>query len=142
MTPGWCECDKVTTVFRDGKSTCGQCGGIDAYKGHKDNPVNLRATITKLEEEVDWHKTNTEPLRKKTFDLMEKIEKLSHESDDTQGELGLALSQVEQMKAACCECGNSEQHELVEDNVKLKAELAEWKRVYEGSRPFRLRDRS
>ncbi len=28
----FCECEKVTGVARDGKPTCTQCGGIDAYK--------------------------------------------------------------------------------------------------------------
>lgn len=28
----FCQCETVTKVARDGKSTCGQCGGIDAYK--------------------------------------------------------------------------------------------------------------
>ena len=27
-----CQCTTVTTVARDGFSTCGQCGGMDAYK--------------------------------------------------------------------------------------------------------------
>lgn len=38
MKPGqhYCKCPTVTRVARDGYSTCGQCGGVDAYKGDID----------------------------------------------------------------------------------------------------------
>lgn len=32
MSDKFCMCEKVGAVARDGKSTCMQCGGIDAYK--------------------------------------------------------------------------------------------------------------
>lgn len=32
MVDKFCECKEITGVARDGKCTCAQCGGIDAYK--------------------------------------------------------------------------------------------------------------
>jgi len=34
----WCQCETVGKVARDGKSTCAQCGGKDAYKKSPDRP--------------------------------------------------------------------------------------------------------
>jgi len=48
----FCECSSISGVFRDGRSTCKQCGGRDAYKKSNDNPFVMAQRIKELEEEV------------------------------------------------------------------------------------------
>ena len=50
MTDKWCMCDSVTTIARDMYSTCGQCGGKDAYKKNHAHPKNIVKEIRKLKE--------------------------------------------------------------------------------------------
>ena len=38
----WCMCEEIGMVARDMKSTCMQCGGIDAYRMSKDRPQVYR----------------------------------------------------------------------------------------------------
>jgi len=46
-TPTWCMCTKVTLVARDGKSTCGRCGGVDAYGGSEMRPEKFKKILDK-----------------------------------------------------------------------------------------------
>jgi len=47
----WCMCEELGKVARDGKSTCGNCGGRDAYGGSKDRPRDKRKTLKGASEE-------------------------------------------------------------------------------------------
>lgn len=38
MLEKWCNCKEISGVARDGKSTCVQCGGKDAYKKDPNRP--------------------------------------------------------------------------------------------------------
>ena len=46
-----CECKTVTKVARDGYSTCGQCGGMDAYKK---SPRRKSFDQVQSASQVDW----------------------------------------------------------------------------------------
>lgn len=47
IMPNWCMCEKIGPVARNMHSTCGQCGGQDAYGSSPDRPLNkMKLTIT------------------------------------------------------------------------------------------------
>jgi len=45
MDKKWCMCVELKSVARDGCSTCGVCGGKDAYGGSKDRPKMYKKVL-------------------------------------------------------------------------------------------------